>query len=201
MLENSENIENLKVTVMKDIILIKEKVFKFYNPIIVFYSEGSQREYDIIFDRLAGITRMKRKGFKFQYELIVPNQALDRELSHCFYIYNSRSKDRLEGYDAQCLDMLKQCTNGNVVMVCLLKITNFKNVKTIFFQQDLEELKINSGFDLNSETLKELMVPRIILDSNGEKMPEKCPQNDDNFKLLENALERMLRLESTKTNN
>jgi len=97
--------------------------------------------------------------------------------------------------------MLNQCTNGNVVMVCLLKITNHKNVKTIFFPQDLDQLKINSGFNLNSES-KELMVPRIILDSNGEKFPtEKCPQNDDNFKLLENALERMLRIDSTKTNN
>jgi len=108
----------------------------------------------------------------------------------CFYVYASKSKDRLEGYDPEILNNLVKITKGNVIMICILKINNPKTVKTLFYPNDLEELNINSGLNVFGEN-KDLMVPRFIFGDNGKQLSD-CDQNNQNFILLKKALNYML---------
>jgi len=194
--ENSSFI--FKSFIEGEINLIKEKVFPKFNPIYIYYTEGIQSEYKKIFKKLAYNFNLEDDGFEFIYELCNPAQQIDRELSPCFYIYNSTSKDRLEGFSSEFLQTLISCTKGNVIMVCVVKVNSPKTVKSNFFSSELEQLGVFSGFNvLDIKEKRELMVPRIIMDMNGDSVTE-CDQNKQNFKVLEGVLEKVLKFPTSQ---
>jgi len=118
--------------------------------VYIYYNEGDRSSYNVIFDTLEKMYSGSRDiDFSLKFKFVKFNENnLNMNAHPCFYIFTSTTF-RLDGYNKNILNILAKCTDGNVIMVCLLKINNAVSANTKFSQDELEKMEINSGLNPN----------------------------------------------------
>jgi len=100
-----------------------------------------------------------------------------------FVIYSSSNLSRLEDYPKEFLKTLakSQRTNGNVVLISVIPVNHYKNVKTHFSELDLSEIDVYSGLRLN-DTNKIYCCCRILVSMDKDVIHpcDECEQNKYN---------------------
>lgn len=122
---------------------------------------------------------------EIKYNMICSNEFdVNYQIKPCFYVFITGNGRRLDGYNKVLLNSLNKSTSENVILVCILRMNNPKNVMTTLSSSELKGLNVNSYVKNNPN---QRIVPRIIISSTNIYVD--CHQNTENKKLFDRVLE------------